>query len=126
MHDWWCALVLGALGETIFDPEPSLYYRQHSGNAVGGARGFAQHAVRLGRKFLRDPRAFHPIHGQAADLLQAVGGATAPAKRSAIQTLVESRNSLRTRIAYAFSPQVKRTRLVDRIVMRSLIAFGLY
>jgi glycosyltransferase involved in cell wall biosynthesis len=35
MHDWWCYLVVSAFGQVIFDPVPSLYYRQHADNAVG-------------------------------------------------------------------------------------------
>ncbi|MDD9922447.1 MAG: glycosyltransferase family 2 protein [Boseongicola sp.] len=35
-HDWWCyQMVTGAGGRMIFDAEPSLFYRQHSGNEVG-------------------------------------------------------------------------------------------
>jgi len=40
LHDWWCALaVTGCGGCLSFDPEPSLLYRQHSGNLVGGGVG---------------------------------------------------------------------------------------
>lgn len=36
MHDWWIyQLVTGAGGQVIYDPEPSLLYRQHAGNLVG-------------------------------------------------------------------------------------------
>ncbi|TCH99672.1 glycosyltransferase [Roseococcus sp. SYP-B2431] len=50
-HDWWCALlVTGCGGRLVFDPEPSLLYRQHGGNLVGGASGLRQRAGRaLGR-----------------------------------------------------------------------------
>lgn len=40
LHDWWCALaVTGCGGRMSFDPEPSLLYRQHAGNLVGGGVG---------------------------------------------------------------------------------------
>ena len=36
MHDWWIyQLVTGAGGQVIYDPEPSVLYRQHDGNLVG-------------------------------------------------------------------------------------------
>ena len=36
MHDWWIyQLVTGAGGQVIYDPEPSVLYRQHEGNLVG-------------------------------------------------------------------------------------------
>lgn len=35
-HDWWCyQIVSGAGGDVIYDPEPSLKYRQHQNNLVG-------------------------------------------------------------------------------------------
>lgn len=36
MHDWWLYLVVSSLGCVHFDPKPSIYYRQHGNNAVGG------------------------------------------------------------------------------------------
>lgn len=38
-HDWWIyQICTGADVEIIIDPEPSLYYRQHHGNQLGGPR----------------------------------------------------------------------------------------
>jgi glycosyltransferase involved in cell wall biosynthesis len=35
-HDWWAyMLVTGAGGSMLYDPEPTLRYRQHGGNLVG-------------------------------------------------------------------------------------------
>ena len=35
-HDWWVyQLVMGAGGHVIYDPEPSLFYRQHGQNQIG-------------------------------------------------------------------------------------------
>jgi len=39
-HDWWLyQLVSGAGGTVIHDPEPTLIYRQHGGNAIGHGGG---------------------------------------------------------------------------------------
>lgn len=35
IHDWWFYILATAVGRIVFDKEPSLYYRQHSGNAIG-------------------------------------------------------------------------------------------
>lgn len=35
MHDWWIALCTAGSGKLLFDPEPTVRYRQHSGNAIG-------------------------------------------------------------------------------------------
>ncbi|MEW4372614.1 glycosyltransferase family 2 protein [Paenibacillus kandeliae] len=36
MHDWWVYITVSCFGTIFFDPEPSIYYRQHANNAVGG------------------------------------------------------------------------------------------
>ena len=35
MHDWWMYLVISAFGQVIYDPNPSILYRQHASNVVG-------------------------------------------------------------------------------------------
>jgi glycosyltransferase involved in cell wall biosynthesis len=46
-HDWWTyILVTGAGGTVIYDPEPSVLYRQHDANLVGSNAGWR---ARLGR-----------------------------------------------------------------------------
>lgn len=42
MHDWWIYLIVSALGNVYFDPSPSIFYRQHSNNAVGGEATIAE------------------------------------------------------------------------------------
>ena len=47
-HDWWAyQLVSGAGGTVIYDPEPSVAYRQHGENLIGGNRGLRGRAARL-------------------------------------------------------------------------------
>lgn len=36
MHDWWFAEVAAAFGKVIYDPTPTIFYRQHFDNVVGG------------------------------------------------------------------------------------------
>ncbi|MCC4328502.1 glycosyltransferase family 2 protein [Limosilactobacillus reuteri] len=36
MHDWWFAEVASAFGKVIYDPNPTILYRQHIDNVVGG------------------------------------------------------------------------------------------
>jgi glycosyltransferase involved in cell wall biosynthesis len=35
MHDWWAALIASFYGRMEFIPEPTIRYRQHTGNSVG-------------------------------------------------------------------------------------------
>lgn len=39
-HDWWIYLMVsGAGGQVIYDPEPTLSYRQHEKNVIGSSSG---------------------------------------------------------------------------------------
>lgn len=42
-HDWWLYLVVAAFGKVLYDPQPSVLYRQHGGNVIGMGRGFARY-----------------------------------------------------------------------------------
>jgi glycosyltransferase involved in cell wall biosynthesis len=47
-HDWWIyILVSGAGGTVIYDPEPSVRYRQHGANLIGGNQGPRARLARL-------------------------------------------------------------------------------
>ena len=47
-HDWWIyLLVSGAGGTVIYDPEPTVRYRQHQANLIGGNLGLAARVRRL-------------------------------------------------------------------------------
>lgn len=47
-HDWWCyLLVSGAGGSVIYDADPSVLYRQHGGNQIGGNAGMGPRLRRM-------------------------------------------------------------------------------
>ena len=60
MHDWWAyLLVSGAGGVVIYDPEPSLDYRQHTGNVVGANLGWYSRVARYLKFLGGDNRAWN-------------------------------------------------------------------
>jgi glycosyltransferase involved in cell wall biosynthesis len=47
-HDWWTYVAISAAGgRIIYDPEPTLLYRQHGGNLIGSNQGFSARFARL-------------------------------------------------------------------------------
>jgi len=56
LHDYWSYLVVCAVsGSVYFDPEPSIFYRQHGGNSVGSQASLVRRALRA---LDRGPRPF--------------------------------------------------------------------
>lgn len=48
VHDWWIyQIIAGVGGVVLYDPEPVLLYRQHSGNLIGANHGFVAKSRRL-------------------------------------------------------------------------------
>jgi hypothetical protein len=51
LHDWWCYLVVTAAGGALLhDDEPTVLYRQHTGNMVGAPRSMPRRAVAAVRR----------------------------------------------------------------------------
>jgi len=127
MHDWWSVLVVAAVGGRIhYDPEPAILYRQHGANAVGGE---ATAAARMWKQFMliaRSPRGGYAIHAQAAELIRLYGEDMPDAARRAADRLVASKRSTLARLTYALGREVTRTRAVDALAARGLVALGWY
>jgi glycosyltransferase involved in cell wall biosynthesis len=126
MHDWWCALVISALGVVLYDEVPSVLYRQHQGNAIGAAVGRLGEIANHLKTLRRDPRRFYPIHAQAEAFLRLHGARARAEARSRAEALVASRRSLAARLAFAARGPVIRRRRLDAIAGRLLLAMGLY
>lgn len=126
MHDWWCALVISALGRIVFDEEPGVLYRQHQANAIGALPNRLASILSQIPGLLRDPKAFYPIHAQAAEFLRLFGDRLDPARLELVRALVESRRSLLSRLRYALLGRMPRTTLLGALSGRALVAANLY
>lgn len=62
-HDWWIyILVSGAGGIIYYDPEPTLFYRQHDENLVGTNIGFRAKLRRLSKILQGSFRDWNSLH----------------------------------------------------------------
>lgn len=65
-HDWWCyQMVTGMGGEMIYDPEPSLFYRQHQDNQIGANDTLKARVSRLKRLLLGEFSQWRNAHFKA-------------------------------------------------------------
>ena len=88
-HDWWIyLLVAGAGGQVMFDTEPMVIYRQHSGNLVGSNHGAAATLSRLAKVMSREYGDW--VHGNI-DALYRIKDQLSPDNRHVIEALVGTR-----------------------------------
>lgn len=126
MHDWWCALVISALGQVLYDPEPSVLYRQHGTNAVGASPSRLKELIGLSRRLLHDPSGFFPIRRQIAELLRLYGDRMKPRDKALAARILASRGSLVGQLDLAVRGPIIRSYMWDAIAVRALIVAGWY
>jgi glycosyltransferase involved in cell wall biosynthesis len=124
MHDWWCALVVASTGAVRYDPEPSIRYRQHTTNSIGATTTTSGQLLAHVRRFMGSRRGFYPIQAQAAELLRLYGDRMPGLRRQLVQRLVQSRASTAGRLKLALSRDVIRTRRLDSLAARAIIALN--
>jgi glycosyltransferase involved in cell wall biosynthesis len=124
MHDWWCYIVLSALGRVIYDPRPTIRYRQHDANVVGASHSFfAQWRRRIARRLREEPG---QIMDQARDLRDLAMDRLGPEEQSILGRLVGSRRSLAARLGLAADRRIWRQDRLSDIVWRALVVSGRY
>lgn len=126
VHDWWCYLVVSALGEVFYDPSPSVDYRLHGGNVIGLPQGPVRAVATQLRRLLRSPRAFYQPHRQASALLEHFGDLLPAQKKTLVEALVEAKSRPIRRLRFALTGPVRRQRPADGLIARALIAAGFY
>jgi glycosyltransferase involved in cell wall biosynthesis len=123
-HDWWCYLVISALGRVIYDPYESVIRRIHgqnasyfSGNAVQRLSG------RLHRLARGDTGAGYILH-QADEFRKAYSRRLNPQMREYLDRFLSVRcGSAARRLKRALALKVHRERLLDRALLKVMLAF---
>ncbi len=126
MHDWWCYQLVAASGHVVYDPRPSLAYRQHAANAVGERAGlhFWLNRYRLFRKHLGDNRRTAHL----CEFERCWGGALSAANRELLSRFMEllTEKRLLRRFALLLKTPVQRQTGLDSLLCRVLLLLGYY
>lgn len=123
MHDWWLYQVISAFGVVLFDETPKILYRQHGGNVIGSSSGIKLWVNRIKRYLGEDKRR---IRCQAEELLHVYGENMCKKNYKLVSEFLKRTqgNNIVDRLAYAIHTPVYRQRLVDDIILRTLIVFA--
>lgn len=124
LHDWWCYLVVSALGKIIFDERPTVRYRQHLSNQVGATTSRVTSVkVRL-RRFLRSGKAARPLSDQAAEFRRCFGDLLSARDKETLDRFLSVRSGLWNRASYTAAMDVRRQSWVDTAILRTMILLG--
>lgn len=87
-HDWWCYILVSALGGMILrDEQPVILYRQHAANVVGAPSSLPRRAFAALR---RGPSAFMCVFRKNVAALQDNAEGFAPDVRAQLDTIAQS------------------------------------
>ncbi|MDD3895151.1 MAG: glycosyltransferase family 2 protein [Syntrophomonadaceae bacterium] len=124
MHDWWIYQVVSALGIVIYDPVPSILYRQHSSNIVGAkASSWGKWMNRL-KRFAKRGR-LPLVTEQAREFMRLYGDQLAGDKKEILEDFVLGRDRFLKRVGYAvLRCRVHRQTFLENMVLRVLLVLN--
>ncbi|MEY8197768.1 MAG: glycosyltransferase family 2 protein, partial [Colwellia sp.] len=117
MHDSWVYLVVSAFGRVIYDPAPSVQYRQHGGNVVGGQSNLFTSQIEKIMPFimrLREDKI--RLSDQVEEFLGVYGSALGQPKYALANNFVSSKSSFLKRIKFVLSGECRREYWLDDLV----------
>lgn len=123
MYDAWCYLAISALGDVIFDPRPTVLYRQHQSNALGGTPSRSRLWCRRMRRLLRRPASLGYL-AQAREFQRCFGPLLCPGDTRILENFLACGSDFGARAAYALRMEVRRQTWSDNAVLRGLIVAG--
>ncbi len=125
MHDWWIYLVVSTFGEVVFDSEPSILYRQHQSNALGGSTdGWVDKWKKRFRRFLKGQN-HYILSNQAMEFLAVYTQLMEPQQSNEIQHLIQiQQQNLFKRVIYIMKTPFYRQSTIDNIVFKMVFIAG--
>ncbi|WP_044356313.1 glycosyltransferase family 2 protein [Paenibacillus sp. E194] len=123
MHDWWVYLVVSSFGKVVYEEKPSIYYRQHQNNVVGGQYSFIDKWVKKWSSYKKH-RAQKILWNQAKEFERCWGEhLSLEMARELHQFLLPGRGII-ARTKYALTTRLYRQSKLDNLVMRLMLIRG--
>lgn len=127
MHDWWIYLVVSAFGKIIFDPEPTVLYRQHPKNLVGGSSNKISVNFKKISPFIRSISFKKKrTSDQVLEFKLKFSNTLSNEQLTIIDEFLNAKKNVLQRIKIVLSGRYKRQSKLDNLVFSLLIVFGYY
>lgn len=123
-YDWWCYLVISALGKVFYDNKPSIRYRQHVMNVTGAASTRLELLRRRFDRFLQPSNGARLLSDQAVEFKRCFAELLSPQHMNVLERFLSVRGGLGDRISYNAAMDVWRQSRLDTLILRALILVG--
>lgn len=120
MYDWWIYQVVSAMGTVIYDPHPSLFYRQHGRNVVGEKAGLLGKWTKRMVHFVKNGR-LHLVTEQAEEFNRIFGSEISEEKKKVLNDFLSARTGVANRLRYALNCGVHRQTIFEDLIFKALI-----
>ncbi len=122
VHDWWCYIVVTALGGRVFfDDTPSILYRQHAHNVIGAANT----RLRVWRALHKEPASvLRIIDAHARAVEDSVVGVPSDTLAKLARLRQALRGSFGKRIMFVLGGNLRRQRWSEGVLLAFWVLAG--
>jgi glycosyltransferase involved in cell wall biosynthesis len=127
MHDWFIMLLGLSFGTVVYDHNSYLLYRQHGNNVVGKKTGFREILKSKIKQFRKErKRPEHLLYSQVALIAECCTNDINNKVFRLSDKFVKTQSGFFARLKFAVGGNIKRVKLVDDIIFKSLFILGYY
>ncbi|MCI1778013.1 MAG: glycosyltransferase family 2 protein [Paenibacillus lautus] len=123
MHDWWFYLLVSAFGTVIYDNKPSMLYRQHNNNVVGGSNSIVGKLKSKWASFKRHTGK-DLLHKQASEFDRIYGSRLTGEQKEQLDLFLATRTRFMDRLRYARKSKLYRQSKAEGLLFKFLILIG--
>ncbi|MFF2912164.1 glycosyltransferase family 2 protein [Paenibacillus sp. NPDC057934] len=123
MHDWWAYLCISAFGKIIYVDQPSVLYRQHQGNLIGGNKNWIQLLQRKWNSY-RANESTRVLYRQAKEFMDCYGEELNGEKKRELELFIFPRINFPSRLRYLLKSNLYRNSFSENLLFKFLILKG--
>lgn len=123
MHDWWFYLLVSAFGTVIYDNAPSMLYRQHNNNVVGGSNSIVGKLKSKWASFKRHTGK-DLLHKQASEFDRIYGSRLTGEQKEQLDLFLATRTRFIDRLHYARKSKLYRQSKAESLLFKFFILIG--
>ncbi|WP_310830419.1 glycosyltransferase family 2 protein [Paenibacillus pedocola] len=120
MHDWWVYLCVAAFGKVYYDERPTIYYRQHNNNVIGGHRTIL-HKLRDKWRSFRKHSGHKLLKKQAMEFYRHYADLLDAEKFDQLELFIQDRKSMKDKFHFLQRSKLYRHSFLENQLFKFLI-----